>query len=77
MAISADDLARLRRGVCKDMHPAFTKTQLNTALQQGKDWITSNKTSAAAAITDPAFNAAKKKKIFAYLFELQFTEDKS
>jgi len=79
MAISAEKLAKLRQGVCRDMNPGFTKSPINAALQAGKGWIEDNKASAGAAIEAAApgvFSNAVKKKIFAHLFELQFQEDK-
>ena len=79
MALTNKKLSLLRRGVCKDIHPDFDRVDIDTALNAGKDWITANKASAVSAIETVipgVFNNALKKKIYAYLFELQFSEDK-
>jgi len=79
MAISATNLAKLRRGVCKDLHPTFTKTEINAALDSINDWWETVKLSGSGAIETAApgvFNNALKKKIAAYWFEHKFQEDK-
>ena len=78
--ISNKELAKIRRKVCKDTHPDFKKETINLALQAIEDWFNGVKAGGSAAInvaTSPySFNAAQKKKLFAYWLEHKFNEEK-
>jgi hypothetical protein len=72
--ISAKDLSKIRRNVCRGEHPTFKKEVLNDSLQAIDDWFTAHKAEIRALL--PNVGATMKKRMLAHYFELKFNQEK-
>jgi len=77
--LTAEELAELRRDICKGQRPNFTKVTINSALQAVETWFEANRASIKTAIntsTAPyVFTNPMKKILIAHYLKQKFKRE--
>lgn len=79
MVLTPEQLAELRRKVCKDIAPDFDKLQINSALQATVDYLSNDRANMVTYVNGEvkgyAFKNEIMDKIITYCLEYSFKEE--
>ena len=72
--LTPDELVKLRKEFVKGETVIWTKTTINTALQEIENWFEANKAN-LSSIIGVGFTATQKKKLITYSLKQKFTRE--